>query len=368
MTGEAFMPNKVLIVDDEPFNLDLLEQELGDQGYIIETARDGEEAIEKVGSFEPDVILLDYMMPKMSGVEVVKWLKRDERYKSVPVLMVTAKGSQEDKVTGLDAGADDYIVKPFDSVELLARVRCMMRVKGLHDSLEEWNQKLEDKVRQQVDEIERMSRMRRYLAPQVAEAILKREGDDPFETHRREITVLFFDLRGFTSFSDSGEPEEVIQVLRTYYAEMGKLVFQFEGTVEHFAGDGIMVYFNDPIAREDHMEMAARMAVEMQARMRDLRTGWLKKGYDLDLGVGMAAGYATMGTIGFEGRMDYAAIGNVTILASRLCAKAEGGQILTNQRTLSQIEDLVETEPVGELHLEGFSRAVPAFNIVKFRE
>ena len=208
MTGEAFMPNKVLIVDDEPFNLDLLEQELGDQGYIIETARDGEEAIEKVGSFEPDVILLDYMMPKMSGVEVVKWLKRDERYKSVPVLMVTAKGSQEDKVTGLDAGADDYIVKPFDSVELLARVRCMMRVKELHDSLEEWNQKLEDKVRQQVDEIERMSRMRRYLAPQVAEAILKREGDDPFETHRREITVVFFDLRGFTSFSDSGEPEE----------------------------------------------------------------------------------------------------------------------------------------------------------------
>lgn len=359
------MPKKILIVDDEPFNLELLDQELGDQGYTIEKACDGEEALEKVASFEPDVILLDYMMPMMNGIEVVRQLKRDERYKGIPVIFVTAKGSQEDKAQGLEAGADDYIVKPFESIELLARVRSMMRIKEMHDSLVEWNQKLEDKVRQQVDEIERMGRMRRYLSPQVAEAIMATENEDLFETHRSEITVVFLDLRRFTSFSDSAEPEEVIGLLRTYYSEMGKVVFQFEGTLEHFAGDGIMVYFNDPIAREDHAEVAVRMALKMQATMKHLRMDWLKKGYDLELGMGMVTGFATMGTIGFEGRMDYGAVGNVTILASRLCSHAEGGQILTNQRTLSQIEHMVEAEPIGEVHLKGFSRAIAAFNIAK---
>jgi DNA-binding response OmpR family regulator len=362
------MPNRILIVDDEPFNLELLDQELGDQGYTIEKACGGEEALEKIASFEPDVILLDYMMPKMNGIEVVQRLKRDERYKGVPVIFLTAKGSQEDKAKGLEAGADDYIVKPFESIELLARVRSMMRIKEMHDALVGWNQKLEDKVRQQVEEIERMSRIRRYLSPQIAEAILASEDDNLFETHRREITVSFLDLRRFTSFSDSAEPEEVIGLLRNYYSEMGKVVFQFEGTIEHFAGDGIMVYFNDPIAREDHAEVAARMALKMQGTMKDLRTDWFKKGYDLDLGMGMATGYATLGTIGFEGRMDYGAVGNVTILASRLCSHSEGGQILTNQKTLSQIEHLVEAEPIGELHLKGFSRAIAAFNIIKFKE
>ncbi len=217
-------------------------------------------------------------------------------------------------------------------------------------------------------EIERMGRMKRYLSPQVAETLLRDEEDDPFKTHRREVTVVFLDLRGFTNFSDSAEPEEVIEFLRGYHAEMGKLIFQFEGTLEHFAGDGIMVFFNDPIPREDHTEMAVRMTVEMQARAKALRPGWLKKGYDLDLGVGMAAGYATLGTIGFEGRMDYGAVGNVTNLAARLSSEAKGGQILTNQRTLSKIEDLVEAEPLEELHLKGFHRPVAVFNIVKLKE
>jgi adenylate cyclase len=361
------MPNKILIVDDEPFNLDLLEQELGDQNYALEKASDGVEALEKVEVFEPDVILLDYMMPRMNGIEVVKRLKQHEKHKGIPVILLTAKGSQEDKARGLDAGADDYVVKPFEPLELLARVRSMMRIKEMHDSLEEFNRTLEEKVRQQVDEIGRMSRLKRYLSPQIADTILKTEDESLFKSHRREITVVFLDLRGFTNFSESAEPEEVMELLKNYHAEMGKLIFKFDGTLEHFAGDGMMVFFNDPIPSDTHTEQAARMAVEMRERVKELRTGWIKKGYELDLGVGLAAGYATLGSIGFEGRMDYGAVGNVTNLTARLCDEAKGGQILTNQRTLSKIEELIEAEPVGELHLKGFGRPVLAFNIVRLK-
>jgi class 3 adenylate cyclase len=362
------MPNKILIVDDEPFNLDLLEQELADQNYVVERANDGVEALEKVESFKPDVILLDYMMPKMNGIEVVKRLRQDEKYKSLPVILLTAKGSQEDKVRGLDAGADDYVVKPFDSFELLARVRSMMRIKELHDSLEDLNRSLAEKVTEQVTEIGRMARLKRYFSPQVADSVLEKDDDSMFKTHRREITVVFLDLRGFTAFSDSAEPEEIMELLRSYHAVMGKLIFKFEGTLERFAGDGIMIFFNDPIACEDHTERAVRMAVAMRAEARELRAGWLKKGYDLDLGVGLACGYATLGNIGFEGRIDYGAIGNVTNLASRLCDEAKGGQILTNQKTLSKVEHLVETEPLQELQLKGFARPVTAINIVGIKE
>ena len=360
------MPNKILIVDDEPFNLDLLEQELEDQGYVIERANDGAEALEKVPSFEPDVILLDYMMPKMNGLEVLKHLREDERHKGIPVILLTAKATREDKVRGLDGGADDYVVKPFDSFELLARVRAMVRIKEMHDTLDEWNRSLTEKVKEQVEELQRVNRLKRYLSPQIAETILG-ENENLFKSHRREITVVFLDLRGFTAFSDSAEPEEVMEVLRRYHAAMGKLIFAFDGTLERFAGDGIMIFFNDPIPCADHTEKAIRMALDMRRKVEDLRTEWLKKGYDLDLGIGLAAGYATLGNIGFEGRMDYGAIGNVTNLAARLCAEAKARQILTNQRTLSKIETLVDYEPLEELQLKGVSRPVAAFNIVRFK-
>jgi adenylate cyclase len=361
------MPNKILIVDDEPFNLDLLEQELADQDYAIERAADGAEALEKVESFKPDLVLLDYMMPKMNGIEVIQRLRRDEKYKSMPVILLTAKGSQDDKVRGLDAGADDYVVKPFDAFELLARVRSMLRIKLLHDSLEELNRSLAEKVAAQVAEIERIGRLKRYLSPQVAAKVLEKDDEGLFKTHRREITVVFLDLRGFTAFADSAEPEEIMELLRSYHAEMGKLIFKFDGTLERFAGDGIMVFFNDPIACDDHTEKAVRMAVEMRGRAEELRAGWQKRGYDLDLGIGLACSYATLGNIGFEGRMDYGAIGNVTNLASRLCDEAKGGQILTNQKTLSKVEHLVEAEALQEFHLKGFGRPVAVFNIARLK-
>jgi adenylate cyclase len=361
------MANKILIVDDEPFNLDLLEQELTEQGYAIERASDGAEALEKVPSFLPDVILLDYMMPRMNGLEVLKRLRTDGQHKSIPVILLTAKATQEDKVKGLDGGADDYVIKPFDSFELLARVRAMMRIKQMHDTLDEWNRSLSEKVDRQVEELQRMSRLRRYLSPQIAETILG-EDKDLFKSHRREITVVFLDLRGFTAFSDSAEPEEVMDVLRSYHAEMGRLIFQFGGTLERFAGDGIMIFFNDPIPCADHTEKAVRMALQMQAKVKELRRNWIKTGYELDLGIGMAVGYATLGNIGFEGRLDYGAIGNVTNLAARLCGEAKAGQILTNQKTLSKVEDIVQVEALEELQLKGVSRPVAAFNIVSLRQ
>jgi class 3 adenylate cyclase len=357
------MPNKILIVDDEPFNLDLLEQELGEYDYVIERASDGAEALEKTASFEPDVILLDYMMPRMNGLEVVKRLRENPQHEGIPVILLTAKATQEDKVRGLDAGADDYVTKPFDSIELLARVRAMLRLKEMHDQLEEWNRTLAEKVQQQVREIERMSRLKRYLSPQIAETILG-EDDALFKTHRREITIVFLDLRGFTAFSDSAEPEEVMEFLRHYHGEMGRLVFKFEGTLERFVGDGIVIIFNDPILCENHADKAARMALEMRDRVKELRASWRKKGFDLDLGVGMAAGYATLGTMGFEGRMDYGTVGNLPNLAARLCAEAKGGQILTDQKTMSRLEGAFSAEAIPELNLKGISRPVAAFNIL----
>ena len=360
------MSKKILIVDDEPFNLDLLEQELGEYDYTIERAGDGVEALEKTQSFAPDVILLDYMMPRMNGLEVVKRLRATPEHQGIPVILLTAKASQEDKVAGLDAGADDYVTKPFDSFELLARVRAMMRLKEMHDTLAEWNRTLAETVRKQVSELERMARLKRYLSPQIAETILGQD-DELFRTHRREITIVFLDLRGFTAFSDSAEPEEVMEFLRHYHAEMGQLVFKFEGTLERFMGDGIVIIFNDPIPCEDHAEHATLMALEMRDRVKELRGAWLKKGYNLDLGVGIAAGYATLGTMGFEGRMDYGTVGNLPNLAARLCAEAKGGQILTDQKTMSRLEHAFEAEPIEQLSLKGIARPVLAYNILSAR-
>jgi len=221
-------------------------------------------------------------------------------------------------------------------------------------------------VQKQVAELERLARLKRYLSPQIAETILGAD-DDLFRTHRREITIVFLDLRGFTAFSDSAEPEEVINFLRGYHGEMGKLVFKFEATLERFMGDGIVVIFNDPIPCEEHARKAATMALEMRDRVKELRAAWLKKGYDLDLGVGLAAGYATLGTMGFEGRMDYGTVGNLPNLAARLCAEAKGGQILTDQKTVSRLEAHFIFETLAELHLKGISRPVPAFNITGAR-
>jgi class 3 adenylate cyclase len=368
-------PPRILVVDDNPANLEILEARLARQGYEVVTARDGDEALVAARAQTPDLILLDVMMPGKDGIQVCRELKADSGLPFMPVILVTAKADPDDVVAGLDAGGDEYLTKPVDHAALVARVRSILRVKALHDTVQEqaaqleaWNRTLEERVAAQLAEIERLGSLRRFLAPQVAELVLSSGGEHLLESHRREVTVVFCDLRGFTAFAETSEPEEVMGVLRQYHAALGELIFRHEGTLERFVGDGLVVLFNDPLPCPDPSARAVRMATQMRARIAALSEGWRKQGHELGFGVGIAQGYATLGRIGFEGRYDYAAIGPVANLASRLCDEASDGEILVSQRVLTAIEDLVEAEPAGDLTLKGFVRPVAACRILRLTE
>lgn len=368
-------PPRILIVDDQPVNVDILQTRLAVHGYEILTAYDGEEALDKARIELPDLILLDIMMPKIDGIEVCRRLKADETLPFMPIIMVTAKADTKDVVVGLDAGADEYLTKPVDQTSLVARVKSMLRIKALHDTVQdqaaqlaEWNQTLEQRVQEQLGELERMGRLKRFFSPQLSELVVSAGGEKLLQSHRREVTVVFCDLREYTAFSEAAEPEEVMEVLREYHTALGHLIFRFEGTLERFTGDGLMVFFNDPLPCEDHAARAVRMAVAMRQEMTKLIDTWQRRGHQLDFGVGISQGYATLGMIGFEGRVDYAAVGPSINLASRLCDTAQHGQILISQRVFTSVEDLVEADPVGELVLKGLRDPVLAYNVVRLQE
>jgi adenylate cyclase len=374
-------PPRILIVDDNSENLDILRTRLAIHGYAILTADNGEEALTLAREQQPDLILLDVMMPKMDGFEVCRRLKADPALPFMPIILVTAKADSKDIVAGLEAGGDEYLTKPVDQAGLVARVKSMLRIKSLHDTVQEQtarlemqaarlaelNRVLEDRVQEQVAQLERLGRLKRFFSPQLAELIVAGDAEDPLKSHRREVTVVFLDLRGFTSFAETAEPEDVMGVLREYHGEMGRLILVHEGTLERFTGDGMMVFFNDPVPIPDPGERALRMAVAMRDRIHELSFRWRKRGYELDIGVGIALGYATIGAIGFEGRWDYGAIGSVTNLAARLCGEAKPGQILISQRLLATVDELVDVEPVGELSLKGFHRSITAYSILRLR-
>lgn len=367
-------PPRILVVDDTPANVHILQARLAANGYDIVTASDGEEALAAVRDAQPDLILLDVMMPKLDGFEVCRRLRADATLPFIPIILVTAKSDIKDVVAGLEAGGDEYLTKPVDQAALVARVKSMLRVKNLHDTVQglaeeraEWNRTLERRVAEQVGQLEQLGRLKRFFSPQLADLIVAGGADDPLKTHRREVTVVFLDLRGFTAFAETAEPEEVMGVLREYHAEMGKLILEHEGTLERFTGDGMMIFFNDPVTVADPAERAIRMALAMRDRVRHLSIGWRKRGHDLVLGVGIAQGYATIGAIGFEGRWDYGAIGTVTNLAARLCGEAKGGQILVSSRVAGILEEVVGLEEVGTLTLKGFLKPVPVFNALELR-
>ena len=361
---------RILVVDDVPENVRLLEAVLETHGYDIVSATDGRTALDLAVSAKPDLVLLDVMMPQPDGYAVCRRLREQEETAVLPVIMLTASDGPE-KTNAIEAGADDFIPKPFDRDELLTRIRSLLRIKRYHDTIKsqaaellELNRTLEERVRTQIEELERLQRLRRFLSPQLADALVSSGDDSILRSHRRQVAMFFADLRGWTSFVDAVEPEELMRVLGEFHGTVGGLVRRFDATVGFIEGDGIQLFFNDPIEIPDAALRAVRLGCALREEMAELTPRWRKRGYDLDFGAGIALGYATCGEVGFEGRSDYAAIGAVTNLASRLADEATAGQILIAQRLYAEVEEDVEVEPVGEFMLKGFQRPVGAYNVL----
>jgi adenylate cyclase len=367
-------PPLILIVDDNETNRDILATRLATQGYALAEAADGEQALAAAKALLPDLILLDVMMPKLNGFEVCRRLKSDASLPFMPIILVTSMADSRDIVVGLDAGADEYLTKPVDQAALMARVRSVLRVKALQDrvlaqaaDLANWNRTLERRVAEQVAEIERIGRLKRFLPPQIVQLVVSSGHERMLESHRRDVTVLFCDLRGFSAFSEISEPEEVMLVLREYHTALGGLVDKFGGTVERFTGDGLLVIFNDPIPCPEPSMRAVLMALEMRDEVAKLSAKWSRSGHDIGFGIGIAHGYATLGTIGYEGQFQYSVTGKVANLASRLCDEAKNGQVLVDINVVSAVESRAEIEFTEELTLKGFSRPVKAFNVRNLR-
>jgi adenylate cyclase len=358
---------RVLVADDSAVNRKLLVQLLGRLGLQSIEVEDGAAALAVLHAEGPagiDVVLLDVVMPELDGYETLAAIKADETLRDLPVIMVSGVDELDSVVRCIEMGATDYLSKPLNPQILGARINASLAAKRLRDLDKEYLERqtaLTATIERQREELSR------FLSPQVAALVSSPQGEQLLAGHRRQITAVFCDLRGFTAFAETAEPEELFGVLRDYHEAMGALIVEHGGTLEHFAGDGIMIFFNDPVLQPDHVERAVRMAVAMRERFADLAVRWRKLGYELAFGVGIAVGYATLGRIGFDGRFDYGAIGNAVILASRLSSEAKGGQILLSQRAFAAVEEMVEAESVGELALKGFSRPVPAVDVIALR-
>lgn len=356
-------PALVLVVDDQPANIEVLQMRLESRGYDVATAANGHEALTRIADLHPDLVLLDIMMPGIDGLEVCRRVRADPALPYMPIVMVTARTDRADIVAGLDAGADDYLTKPVDQTELMARVRSMLRIKALQDQVREqaenlavMNRELAAQVAAQVAEIGRMSELRRFLAPQVADLLLAGGDLSALQSHRREIVVVCCDLRGFTAFAEAAGPEDVMHVLSDYYAAIGEQANRYEATLDGFAGDGAILFFNDPQPVADPAARALRMADDMRRAVRDRAEGWRRNGHDLGFGIGISQGEATLGRVGFDGRHDYTAIGMVVNVAARLCADARDGEILLTQDVAVTAGGIGRFGPPDERRFKGISR------------
>ena len=361
---------RILVVDDQEDNVELLAEMLRVHGYAVETALSGQDALNSVHRSAPDLILLDVVMPGVSGLQVLRLLRADARYATLPIVLVTALDPERERINGLEAGADDFLSKPVNSLELLARVRSLVRVKMLFDQVEaqsselrSLNGELERRVAAKVAEVERLSMLKRFLSPQLAARVAEGDVESLLVSHRTEIAVVFFDLRGFTAFSERNEPEDVMKVLGEFHQAIGTQSQRFAGTIERFVGDGAMVFFNDPEPVADPCAQAARFALAVFEACQAPLERWRRDGFDLHVGSGLAYGYATLGAIGFSDRYDYGVVGTVANLASRLCAEAQGGEIIVSARAAAALPEPFRMEAIGPLTLKGFRDPVKAFKL-----
>ena len=356
------MAERILVVDDQRTNAEMVAGLLRNLGYEVHIALDGEAALQRVRAAPPDLVVSDINMPRMDGYVLCRRQRADAALALLPVVLITSTEAQTERVKGIEAGADDFLMKPVNWPELFGRVKRLLRVKALQDEIKQLNARLEQRVQDQVAQLERLGRLKRFFSRHVAEAIVA-GGEETLKPHRREITAVFLDLRGFTAFTDRADPEEVLELLRSYHAALGRTVDEFGGTLEHFAGDGMMIFFNDPFPVDRPAERAVRMAMALQRDFLPIAEAWEKLGHQVGLGIGIAQGDATLGVIGFEQRWEYAAIGNVPNLAARLCGQAGAGEIVLDAQVEQDVAHLADTESVGPLQLRGFLHPVPAFRL-----
>lgn len=380
MVNELSHKTCIMLVDDDLSLLQTTTVVLEEDGYDVLLCNGGKEAIDK---FNDTVfaIILDINMPDISGLEVFEIIKTKNQY--IPIIFHTGYNEKERRIDiRKHFRPHAYVVKGCDPEQLLDTVAgAVESYKNIRENIklnevlrerntliEEFNRSLEEKVKRQVEEIQRTSRLKRYVSPQIAENIISLGSDKYLNNARKLLTICFSDLKGFTEATESMEPEDTINLLNEYFTEMTKIIFRYGGTLDKFIGDGILVFFGDPIMYNNHAERAIRMAIDMREKVRELRNHWLKSGCNIDIYFGLNTGYVTVGNIGSEIQMNYTVIGHQVNIAHRLQMEARPGQILITARTQSEIKDVVETEKIKNVKLKGIIKPIDVYDVLRLKE